>query len=160
MLIQFSHVCLLSRHGSSSVPRIRSLVLSCGIWGEHVAFRTAAAASRKAKYREGCVGDKEPGATTATMDKGVRAYTAENFPWTIGQQLSEKQQRAIRKLLCQYADCFAFSMKELGRCIVAQFHIQVNSPEPVFKRRHRLSPAEWELVDARCRELAERRRQG
>lgn len=84
MFIQFLYVCLFFRYGLFFVFRIRLLVFLCGIWGEYVVFRTVAAASRKVKYREGCVGDKESGVTTVIMDKGVRVYTAENFFWIIG----------------------------------------------------------------------------
>lgn len=80
--------------------------------------------------------------TSATKEKETKAYTAETFPWTIGKQLTEQERQRIKQLLCQYSDWFTFSMKELGRCNVMKFQIPVNSSEPIFKRRHRLSPAE------------------
>lgn len=128
--------------------------------GEHVAFRAAAAAQRAkhayAATEPGGHADPDPGSSNAGVaDKGKRAYTAEDFPWTSGKQLTEEQRVQIKQLLVRYADCFAFSVKDMGRCTVMDFKITTSSDEPIFKRRHRLSPAEWELVDARCKELFE-----
>lgn len=132
--------------------------------GGHVAYRTfrfcQESVNRSTRHTYAAIklggdGTGKPIQNSSTMDKGTRAYTAETFPWTIGNQLTEQEQGQVKKLLCRYADCFAFNMKELGRCNVLDFCIPTNTTEPIFKRKHRLSPAEWELVDASCKELAE-----
>jgi hypothetical protein len=46
-------------------------------------------------------------------------------------------------------------MKDLGRCKTIQFSIDLIDETPVYRRRHRLSKHEWELVDERCKELHE-----
>ncbi len=46
-------------------------------------------------------------------------------------------------------------MKDLGRCKTMQFSINLTDETPIYRRRHRLSKLEWELVDERCKELHE-----
>ncbi len=46
-------------------------------------------------------------------------------------------------------------MKDLGRCTMMQFSIDLTDETHVYRRRHRLSKHEWELVDERCKELHE-----
>jgi hypothetical protein len=36
-----------------------------------------------------------------------------------------------------------------------QFSIDLTNETPIYRRRHRLSKHEWELVDERCKELHE-----
>jgi hypothetical protein len=44
-------------------------------------------------------------------------------------------------------------MKDLGRCM--KFSIDLIDETPIYRRKHRLSKHEWELVDERCKELHE-----
>jgi hypothetical protein len=44
-------------------------------------------------------------------------------------------------------------MKDLGRCKTMQFFIDLTNETPIYRRRHRLSKHEWELVDQRCKKL-------
>jgi hypothetical protein len=46
-------------------------------------------------------------------------------------------------------------MKDLGRCKTMQLSINLIDETPIYRRRHRLSKHEWELVDERCKELHE-----
>jgi hypothetical protein len=46
-------------------------------------------------------------------------------------------------------------MKDLGRCKTVEFSIDLIDETPIYRRRHRLSKHEWELVDERCKELHE-----
>jgi hypothetical protein len=46
-------------------------------------------------------------------------------------------------------------MKDLGRCKTMQFSINLTNETLIYRRRHRLSKHEWELVDERCKELHE-----
>jgi hypothetical protein len=46
-------------------------------------------------------------------------------------------------------------MKDLGRCKTMQISIDLTNETPIYRRRHRLSKHEWELVDERCKELHE-----
>jgi hypothetical protein len=46
-------------------------------------------------------------------------------------------------------------MKDLGRCKTMQFFIDLIDETPIYRRRHKLSKHEWELVDERCKELHE-----
>jgi hypothetical protein len=78
-----------------------------------------------------------------------------NYPFVMGNQLTKKQRDQVTNLLIKYENVFAFSMKELGRCKTMQFSIDLTDETPVYRRRHRLSKHEWELVDERCKELHE-----
>jgi hypothetical protein len=46
-------------------------------------------------------------------------------------------------------------MKNLGRCKTMQLFIDFTNETPIYRRRHRLSKYEWELIDERCKELHE-----
>jgi len=58
-------------------------------------------------------------------------------------------------LLIKYENVFAFSMKNLGKCKTMQFSIDLINETPIYRKKHRLSKHEWELVDERCKELHE-----
>jgi hypothetical protein len=78
-----------------------------------------------------------------------------NYPFIMGNQLTKKERDQVTNLLIKYENVFAFSMKDLGRCKTMQFSIDLTDETPVYRRRHRLSKHEWELVDERCKELHE-----
>jgi len=78
-----------------------------------------------------------------------------NYPFVMGNQLSKKERDQVTNLLIKYENVFAFSMKDLSRCKTMQFSIDLTNETPVYRRRHRLSKHEWELVDERCKELHE-----
>jgi len=52
-------------------------------------------------------------------------------------------------VLIKYENVFAFSMKDLGRCKTMQSYINLTNKTPIYRREHRLSKHEWELVDER-----------
>jgi hypothetical protein len=73
----------------------------------------------------------------------------------MGNQLIKKERNQVTNLLIKYENVFAFSMKDLGRCKTMQFSKDLTDETPIYRRRHRLSKHEWELVDERCKELRE-----
>jgi hypothetical protein len=73
----------------------------------------------------------------------------------MGNQLTKKERNQVIDLLMKYENVFAFSMKNLGRCKTMQFSIDLTNDTPVYRRMHKLSKHEWELVDERCKELYE-----
>jgi len=78
-----------------------------------------------------------------------------NYPFAMGNQLTKKERDQVIDLLIKYENVFVFSMKDLGRCKTMQFSIDLTDETPIYRRRHRLSKHEWELVDERCKELHE-----
>ncbi len=58
-------------------------------------------------------------------------------------------------LLIKYENVFTFSMKDLGRCKTMQFSIDLTNKTPNYRRSHKLSKYEWELVDEGYKELHE-----
>jgi len=78
-----------------------------------------------------------------------------NYPFVMGNQFTKKERDQVTDLLIKYENVFAFSMKDLGRCKTMQLSIDLTDEKPVYRRRHRLSKHEWELVDERCKELHE-----
>jgi len=78
-----------------------------------------------------------------------------NYPFVMGNQLTKKERDQVTNLLIKYENVFAFSMKDLDRCKTMQLSIDLTDEKPVYRRRHRLSKHEWELVDERCKELHE-----
>ncbi len=73
----------------------------------------------------------------------------------MGNQLTKKERNQVTNLLIKYENVFALSMKDLGRCKTMQFSIDLTDETPIYRRRHRLSKHEWELVDEKCKELHE-----
>jgi hypothetical protein len=73
----------------------------------------------------------------------------------MGNQLTKKERDQVTNLLIKYENVFAFSMKDLSRCKTMQFSIDLTNETPVYRRKHRLSKHEWELVDERCKESHE-----
>ncbi len=78
-----------------------------------------------------------------------------NYFFVMGNQLTKKEKDRVTNLLIKYENVFAFSMKNLGRCKTMQFSIDLTVKTPIYRRRHRLSKHEWELIDERCKELHE-----
>ncbi len=78
-----------------------------------------------------------------------------NYPFVIWNQFTKKERDRVTNLLIEYENVFAFSMKDLGRCKTMQISIYLIGETPVYRRRHRLSKHEWELVDEKCKELHE-----
>jgi len=78
-----------------------------------------------------------------------------NYLFVMGNQFTKKERDQVTDLPIKYANVFAFSMKDLGRCKTMQFSIDLTNETLVYRRRHRLSKHEWELVDERCKELHE-----
>jgi hypothetical protein len=78
-----------------------------------------------------------------------------NYPFIMGNQLTNKERDQVTDLLIKYENVFAFSMKDLGRCKTMQFSIDFIDETPIYQRKHRLNKHEWELVDERCKELHE-----
>jgi hypothetical protein len=76
-----------------------------------------------------------------------------NYLFIMGNQLTKKEKDQVKNLLIKYENVFAFLMKDLGRCKTMQFSIDLTNETPIYRRRHRLSKHEWELVDERCKEL-------
>jgi hypothetical protein len=46
-------------------------------------------------------------------------------------------------------------MKNLGRCKTMQLSIELTNETPIYRKKHRLSKHEWEVVNERCKELHE-----
>jgi hypothetical protein len=78
-----------------------------------------------------------------------------NYPFVLGNQLTKKERDKVTDLLIKYENVFAFSMKNLSRCKTMQFSIDLTDETPVYRRRHKLSKHEWELINERCKELHE-----
>jgi hypothetical protein len=73
----------------------------------------------------------------------------------MGNQLTKKERDHVTNLLIKYENVFTFSMKDLGRCKTMQFSIDLTNETLIYRRRHRLSKHEWEMVDERCKKFHE-----
>jgi hypothetical protein len=73
----------------------------------------------------------------------------------MGNQFTKKERDQVTNLLIKYENVFTFSMKDLGRCKTMQFFIDLTDETLVYRRKHRLSKHEWELVDEKYKELHE-----
>jgi hypothetical protein len=78
-----------------------------------------------------------------------------NYPFIMGNQLTKKERDHVTDLFIKYENVFTFSMKDLGKCKTMQFSIDLIDETPIYRKRHRLSKHEWELVDERCKKFHE-----
>ncbi len=76
-----------------------------------------------------------------------------NYPFVMGNQLTKKERDQVTYLLIKYENVFTFLMKNLRRCKTMQFSINFADETPIYRRKHRLSKHEWELVNERYKEL-------
>ncbi len=91
--------------------------------------------------------------SSSTFSKSIPCVS--NYLFVMGNQLTEKERDHVTYLLIKYENVFTFSMKDLGRCKTMQFSIDLIDETTIYRRMHRLSKHEWELVDERCKELHE-----
>ncbi len=75
--------------------------------------------------------------------------------WGTNSPKRRETRDQVTDLLIKYENVFAFLMKDLGRCKTMQFFIDLTNETPIYRKRHRLSKHEWELIDERCKELHE-----
>jgi hypothetical protein len=75
------------------------------------------------------------------------------LPFHYGEPAHEEREDQVIDLLIKYDNVFTFLMKDLGRCKTMQFFIDLTYETPIYRRRHRLSKHEWELVDEICKKL-------
>jgi hypothetical protein len=97
----------------------------------------------------------EPNTPGSSNTLSNSILSVSNYPFIMGNQLTKKERDQVINLLIKYENVFVFSMKDLGRCKTMQFSIDLTDETPVYRRRHRLSKHEWELVDEICKELHE-----
>ncbi|GJP37257.1 hypothetical protein CLOM_g21689 [Closterium sp. NIES-68] len=75
--------------------------------------------------------------------------------WEMGDGLEEEQKGELRRVLEGARGAFAYSLKELGKCTIAEMEIELQSNEPVYQRRRRMSPGDRDIAVAKCAELLE-----
>jgi hypothetical protein len=73
----------------------------------------------------------------------------------MGNQLTKKERDQVTYLLMKYENVFTFSMKDLSRCKTMKFFIDLTNDTPFYRKKHKLSKHEWELVEERCKKLHE-----
>lgn len=77
----------------------------------------------------------------------------DSHAWDVDPEVEAKWKMKIKKLLWKYKKAFAFTLAQLGRYDRRKFSLKLRTTDLVFRRRHRLSQAEWDLVEAKCKEL-------
>ncbi len=98
-------------------------------------------------------GEPNTSSSSNTLSNSIPCVS--NYPFIMGNQLTKKERNQVTYLLIKYENVFTFSMKDLGRCKTIQLFIDLTNETPIYRRMHRLSKHEWELVDERCKELHE-----
>jgi hypothetical protein len=76
-----------------------------------------------------------------------------NYAFVMENQLTKKERVEVTSLLIKYKNVFTFAMKDLGRCKTMQFSLDLINKTPIYRKRHKLSNHEWELIDERWKEL-------
>ncbi|GJP78267.1 hypothetical protein CLOP_g8591 [Closterium sp. NIES-67] len=84
-----------------------------------------------------------------TLGSGARAGNR----WDIGEGLEEGQKEELTGVLEKARDAFAYSLAELGKCNRTEMEIDLQSSEPVYQRRRRLSPGDRDIAIAKCKEV-------
>ena len=89
----------------------------------------------------------EPEAMQSSLtDSTDLTATGKMSAWKIGAQLTEEELKLLDDVLASHADCFAYSMFDLGRHTKYWMKIDLIDETPIFKPKHRLSTFEWDLV--------------
>jgi len=117
-----------------------------------------ALASRKTittfyEYAQLDSGEPNTPSSSNTLSNSIPCVS--NYPFVMGNQFIKKERKEVTNLLIKYENVFAFLMKDLGRCKTMQFFIDLTDKTPIYRKRHRLSKHEWELIDGRCKEFHE-----
>ena len=108
-------------------------------------------ASAAATYSQAAADSEDsPVAEPSTADSSTASTSAE---WKFGDQLTDEDKEQLNNVLSAHADCFAYSMHDLGRHSTYRMKIDLLDETPIFKPKHRLSTYEWDLVHKRCLEL-------
>ena len=86
----------------------------------------------------------------------------EDDPCILGQldlgeinTLSEEQQHAARKLLCDYSETFSKNDLNLGKCNILKHNIQLTDQQPFKERYRRIPPHLFEEVKQHLQEMVE-----
>jgi hypothetical protein len=106
-------------------------------------------------YESAQLDNEEPNTPSSSNTLPNSIPCVPNYPFIMGNQLTKKEKDQVTNLLIKYDNVFEFSLTNFGRCKTMQFSIDLMDEIPVYRRRHRLSKHEWELVDQRCKELHE-----
>ncbi|GJP83891.1 hypothetical protein CLOP_g13992 [Closterium sp. NIES-67] len=83
----------------------------------------------------------------------LRDAPPEESQWDIGEGLEEGQKEELTGVLEKARDAFAYSLAELGKCNRTEMEIDLQSSEPVYQRRRRLSPGDRDIAIAKCKEV-------
>jgi hypothetical protein len=97
-----------------------------------------------------------PGAVAETrgeMDGQAGPKGAQEGGWFVGEQLAANERQHVAAVVEKNRDVFAFGLEEIGQFKLFEVRLKLKSEQPIFERRRKHSPREWELVDERCREL-------
>jgi hypothetical protein len=106
-------------------------------------------------YESAQLDSGEPNTPSSSNTLSNSIPCVSNYPSIMGNQLTKKEKDQVTYLLIKYENVFSFSMKDLGKCKTMQFSIDLTNETLIYRRRHKLSKHEWELVDERCKKFHE-----
>ncbi|CAI7733511.1 unnamed protein product [Closterium sp. NIES-54] len=112
-----------------------------------VLMAKGARAERSKENTEGEVEGREEAPVEGAQDRAGE--------WQMGDGPNEGQKEKMRRVLGAARGAFAFSVKELGKCNRAVMDIELQSQEPVYQRRRRMSPGDRDIAEEKCKELLE-----
>ncbi len=136
--------------GGEDVPCILTQVVSNTLGGTSTFGETITTFYESVQLDSG-----EPNTPSSSNTLSNSIPCVSNYPFIMGNQLTKKKRDQVTNLLIKYENVFAFSMKDLIRCKTMQLSMDLTNETPIYRRRHKLSKHEWELVNERCKKLHE-----
>jgi hypothetical protein len=98
------------------------------------------------------VGKAENLPTMVKVDGVQGKAVTKDFTWPMNENLPPEEITALKEILDEFRDVFAFDASELGIIEGETYHIKLNDETPIFKQQYRLSQAEKEILQEQMEE--------
>ncbi|CAI7839784.1 unnamed protein product, partial [Closterium sp. NIES-53] len=86
---------------------------------------------------------------------GQPQSVVEEKEWVIGEGMAKEEAEALKEVLSRYKAAFAYRLKEVGRCNMAEVTIELTTEIPVYQRLQRMTLEEIQICTEKCQELME-----
>jgi hypothetical protein len=89
---------------------------------------------------------------TVKVDEVQGKVVVKEFWWPINENLPPGEITALKEILDEFRDVFAFDAGELGIIEGETYHIKLTDETPIFKQRYRLLQSQKEILQEQMEE--------
>ncbi|CAI7885034.1 unnamed protein product, partial [Closterium sp. NIES-54] len=93
-------------------------------------------------------GTEEKRSETGTEQKAEAAES-----WEIGDGMGKVEAEALKGVLKEHRKTFAYSLKEMGRCLIRELQINLTTDTPIFQLKRRMNLGDTAICREKCKEL-------